>query len=183
MKRILLIIVTVAIVLSLSSCTDVNIKSDDNIKFEFRNNHFSDSIEQVQKNEGEEGEIREREYCTYLYYDLEVHKPYISTESYVFINNGLHHISEDFNYYGMEKIEDVYNKVKDSLMKYGNPDKESKEDKMYKAFWGKNEYSIVLLVTDIGVIVIYIPDSVKAKKYYDSYQLSDLFDEMEISAS
>ncbi len=169
MKQIYIIVSLFMIVVIFSSCTT---------ELTFKGNHFGDSIEEIQKNEGDNGEIAEyNDHTVLIYHDVQVHDHYNTfTLTYVFSNNELKHIMELINYFDTDdSLEEAYDNIKKDMEKYGSPKIESKEDTVCKAIWETEEHSIVLLAMGGSIIISYGLDNEKSKNFYDTYQFSDLF--------
>ena len=172
MKRIFPILLTGAMLFLLASC---------NKEFIFRDNHFGNSIEQVQQSEGSDGEFIEWngfEDHQILRYTIEGYHNYEDSLYYFFKDDELKHISEMF-LYDKEKQQDVYDDLKKDLMEYGTPTEESKQPQVRKALWESGNYGIVLLVMDNAVLITYSLDSSKAKMFYATNHMSDLLSEGE----
>jgi len=172
MKRVLFILLIVAMLFPLVSCTS---------NFTFRGSHFGDSIEQVQQNEGSDGELTEwsgfKEYQV-LNYTID-YQGYECTLSYFFKDNELKHITKMFLHFEMAKQQEIYDDLKQELMQYGKPTKESKQPELRKALWKSGGYGIALLVMDNAALITYSFSSNKAEMFYTTYQVSDLLSEGE----
>lgn len=165
MKRTILIAL-IFVMLFMCSC-----KSD----FSFRDNHFGDSVEQVQKTEGESGEMVDGEDEQYLHF---YEKEFLGSKGhicYVFQEDKLQHIMFNSNPYIDIDMAEQYNRIKGEFAKYGSPYEESKEeDRGHKALWKEEGYGIVLVVTQGGFIAVLSSDPNKSEKFYNTLNFTDL---------
>lgn len=165
MKRTLLIVL-IFVMLFMCSC-----KSD----FSFRDNRFGDSIGQVQKTEGESGEIVDGEDAQYLHFS---EKEFLGSKGhicYVFQEDKLQHIMFNSNPYDNIDTMEQYNRIKGEFAKYGSPDEESKEeDRGYRALWKEEGYGIVLVVVNGNFLAVLTSDPDKSEKFFNTMNFTDL---------
>ena len=142
-------------------------------EFSFRGSRFGDSIEQVQKNESNASEIREGEDYKYLDFDdVNNYGDYTSEGSYIFEDDKLILILEQFIYSGYKDDydkDDVFEKLKEELSKYGAPTEEESGENANKALWEADDFGIVLLVPDVTAVIVYsaYPDRLR-ESYFDT---------------
>ncbi len=139
--------------------------------FAFRGSHFGDSVEQVQQNESNVGEVSEEEGYKYLsYYDgVNNYGDYISNVSYDFKDDKLILITELIYYYEDENDldkDDVFEELKKELSKYGSPDEEEWGEVANTALWEAGDFGLVLFVAEGTAILAYSAYPERARESY-----------------
>lgn len=151
-------------------------------EFSYRGSYFGDSVERVRQVEGEDGladTFDGFENYELINYEREIFGDYEGTVTYFFEDEQLKHISNLISLFSEEnkqKIEDIYESIL-MMMHCGEPSEESKDNKVYSAFWKKDDYGIVLFVTDSIVLTTYSMDCEGSKDFYKSQHISDLLRE------
>lgn len=182
MKRILSFILVLTAVVLLSSCK----LAPEN--FTFNSHHFGNTMEQVKSSENDNGKIDEvpDDYQVLRYSNVKF-VGCTGNADYYFKGNVLRHIyftdvsgpawnekQEETN----KRAEELYQNAKEVLSDiYGEPNKETKSDEVYKALWKKRDYGIILLVSEKGVQMGFSWNPDKSEKFYKNGYLTELFDD------
>lgn len=170
MKRVMLFVITAALLISFASCTT---------EFSFRGSRFGDSMEQVKKAEGEGGESGEEGEYKSLDYEIEFFSGYTGSLTYYFKDDELEHIIGsylDIHDNNKDSIENIYKSIENMFSKYGSPTKEEAlEYTWYQALWEKDGYGICVLVNNGMISFICSHDPEKTKRFYGDYMYTPLF--------
>ncbi len=181
-RRIIAAILVLASVMIFSSCKPETV-------FAFKDHHFGDTIEIVQKSEGSNGELDKEELLGYqiLRYTEVKFGEFAGEAIYNFKGNKLEIISiqhlilpelwttNDKGKSIDERLVDKSKKMINILNNtYGNVDLEEKLKYGYKALWKKKNYGITL-INSMGDFNIYFSlDPIKAEKFYKTFSFADL---------
>lgn len=166
MKRNISLLITLFFtIVMLSSCDN---------RFTFQKHHFGDSLEQVKKIQGSDGELDDTDGEAVLWYDeKECIKDVAGSLAFGFKDDKLVYIQIISR---PDKSINEFSVMKRKLAQYGSPDQEMQNGNAHMALWKKDDYGMILIFSPQNVFIAVVSDPGKAAKAFETKSIMDLYE-------